>query len=100
VDEDLLGLILDDTALAFIVDERATRSSTTVAAEEASVMNIVSGATCEAASKEKSRRYKEADDSSPGETEGIAADGGRHTIGIKDISGFDKLNAMIVSRKQ
>lgn len=63
-------------------------------------MNIVAGATCEAAPREKDRRYEEADNGSPGEAEGIAADCGRHAIGIEDISSFDKLHAMIVSREQ
>ena len=70
----LVGLILDDTPLAFVIDEGATRPGAAVAAKEASVMSAVAGATCEAASKEKGRRYEEADDSSPREAEGIAAD--------------------------
>jgi hypothetical protein len=69
----LVGLVLDDTALAFIINEGAPRPGATVAAE-ASVMSAGAGATCEAASKEKGRCYEEADDGSPGEAEGIAAD--------------------------
>jgi hypothetical protein len=70
----LVGLILDGTALAFIINEGAPRLGATVAAEVASAMSIGAGATCEAASKEKGRCYEEADDGSPGEAEGIAAD--------------------------
>jgi hypothetical protein len=69
----LIGLVLDYLALAFIIDERATRSGAAVVAGEASVMSIVSGATCEAASKEKGRRYEKAEGGSPGKAEGIAA---------------------------
>ena len=70
----LVGLVLDDTALAFIINDGASRPGATFAAEEASVMSVGAGATCEAASKEKGRCYEEADDGSPGEAEGIAAD--------------------------
>jgi hypothetical protein len=70
----LVGLVLDDTALAFIINEGAPRPGATVAAGAAFNMSVGAGATCEAASKEEDRCYEEADNGSPGEAEGIAAD--------------------------
>lgn len=60
-----VSLILNDTALAFIIDEGATRPSAAIAAEETSVASAVPGAASETAPKEQGSRYEETDNSSP-----------------------------------
>jgi hypothetical protein len=99
---DISVFLLYNGMLALIVNEGATRFGAALASEEAStsILCVISLLTAGKAScEEKHGGYKEADSSCPSETEGIAADVGRHVIVFEDIASFDKFNPMTVSNE-